>query len=54
MKNGKISVSNSLKQCRQCDRLHNQIAVMRKQIVRLNEELQIEKEKNKEMDILCE
>lgn len=30
MKNGKISVSNSLKACRQCERLGNEIIMMRK------------------------
>lgn len=40
-RDGKISVSMSLKGCKQCEKLTNEIAAMRKEIARLNNELEI-------------
>ena len=53
-KNGKISLSRSLKQCERCNSLTNELNSIRRQIGDVQSELNKQRARNQEMNIICD
>ena len=53
VKEGKISISNSLRNCQRCERMGQEISILRGELFEARKELREEKLRNKEMSIIC-